>query len=133
VVPPKLNSENSRRSDSLEQVPSQLINFTVPGNSASVRKRLFWIFALSSCVYFVQGIEGLPAQGLFYYMKEALHFSPEKIMVLNSIIIAAWVIKPVIGFLIDNFLRKSTWIFIALGLDIGLVFFLGFWSLPMSV
>ncbi|MCX5715149.1 MAG: hypothetical protein NT033_10235, partial [Candidatus Omnitrophica bacterium] len=95
--------------------------------------KLFWIFALSSCVYFAQGIEGLPAQGLFYYMKETLHFSPEKIMVLNSIVITAWLIKPLIGYIIDNFLHKSTWIFIALGLDIALVLFLGFWSLPIAI
>jgi hypothetical protein len=48
-------------------------------------KKLFWIYALSSSVYFTQGIEALPSQGLFYYLKETLNFSPQKIMVILSI------------------------------------------------
>jgi hypothetical protein len=95
--------------------------------------KLFWIFALSSAVYFTQGIEGLPSQGLFYYLKETLHFSPEKIMVINSIIIFAWVVKPVIGYVIDNFFNKKAWIFIALGIDIILVLFLGLVALPLFI
>ncbi len=98
-----------------------------------MKKKLFWIFALSSTVYFTQGIEGLPSQGLFYYLKETLHFSPEKIMVISSIIIFAWLVKPFIGYLIDNFLTKRLWIFIALGLDIILVLFLGLVALPIFI
>ncbi len=96
-------------------------------------RKLFWVFALSSAVYFTQGIEGLPSQGLFYYLKETLHYSPQKIMVLSSITIFAWLIKPLIGYVIDNFLNKKAWIFIALGLDIILVLFLGLISLPIVV
>jgi len=98
-----------------------------------MQKKLFWIFALSSAVYFTQGIEGLPSQGLFYYLKETLHFSPEKIMVYSSITIFAWLVKPLIGYIIDNFFNKKIWIFIALGLDIVLVLFLGLISLPFIV
>ncbi len=54
-------------------------------------------------------------------------------MVLNSLIITAWLIKPVIGYIIDNFLRKSAWIFIALGLDMALILVLGIWSLPIAI
>lgn len=93
-------------------------------------KKLFWIFALSSAVYFTQGIEGLPSQGLFYYLKETLKFSPEKIMVISSIITFAWLVKPLIGYVIDNFLDKKVWIFIALIMDIVLVTILGLAALP---
>jgi len=98
-----------------------------------MNKKLFWIFALSSAVYFTQGIEGLPSQGLFYYLKETLHFSPEKIMLISSITISAWLVKPIIGYVIDNFLHKKAWIFIALLLDIISVLFLGLLSLPLVI
>jgi len=98
-----------------------------------VNKKLFWIFALSSAVYFTQGIEGLPSQGLFYYLKETLHFSPEKIMLLGSITTIAWLVKPIIGYVIDNFFNKKAWIFIALALDIVLVLILGFMWLPLFI
>lgn len=96
-------------------------------------KKLFWIFALSSAVYFTQGIESLPSQGLFYYLKESLRFSPEKIMVISSITTLAWLVKPIIGYTIDNFLNKRLWIFIALALDIILSLFLGLYSLPLVI
>lgn len=88
---------------------------------------------LSSSIYFTQGIEGLPSQGLFYYLKETLHFSPQKIMVLSSITIFAWLFKPFIGYLIDNFLSKKIWIFIALGFDLVLTLLLGLLALPFLV
>jgi MFS family permease len=94
-------------------------------------KQLFWIFALSSAVYFTQGIEGLPAQGLFYYLKETLHFSPEKIMLISSLTTFAWLVKPFIGYLIDNVFTKRVWIFISLALDIVFVLFLGLMPLPL--
>jgi MFS family permease len=94
-------------------------------------KKLFWVFALSSAVYFTQGIEGLPSQGLFYYLKESLHFSAEKIMIIGSIITFAWLVKPLIGYVIDNFLSKRAWIFISLALDIVFALFLGFMQMPL--
>lgn len=54
-------------------------------------------------------------------------------MLISSIITFAWLIKPIIGYLIDNFLNKKQWIFIALSLDILLVLFLGFNYLPLGV
>jgi len=96
-----------------------------------MNKKLFWIFTLSSAVYFTQGIEGLPSQGLFYYLKETLKFSPEKIMVISSITISAWLVKPLIGYVIDKFFSKRIWIFIALALDIILVLLIGILSLPI--
>ncbi|MCM8796823.1 MAG: MFS transporter [Candidatus Omnitrophica bacterium] len=98
-----------------------------------MNRRLFWVFALSSAVYFTQGIEGIPSQALFYYMKETLRFSAEKIMLLSSIIISAWLVKPLIGYTIDNFFNKRIWIFIALLLDVILVLFLGLVALPIGM
>lgn len=95
------------------------------------KKNLFWLFALSSSVYFTQGIESLPSQGLFYYLKETLNFSPEKIMFIGSITTLAWIVKPIIGYVIDNFFNRKTWIFISLILDVGTVLFLGLNSLPI--
>ncbi|MFH1191326.1 MAG: MFS transporter [Candidatus Omnitrophota bacterium] len=96
-------------------------------------KKLFWIFALSSAVYFTQGIEGLPSQGLFYYLKESLGFSPQKIMLIGSLTTFAWLVKPLIGYLIDNLLSKRAWIFISLTLDIIFVLFLGLLQMPLII
>jgi MFS family permease len=102
-----------------------------PKRCLRLNRKLFWIFALSSAVYFTQGIEGLPSQGLFYYLKETLNFPAEKIMLLNSVIIFAWVVKPLIGYIIDNFFNKRAWIFISLVLDIITVLILGLSQLPI--
>jgi len=96
-----------------------------------MNKKLFWVFTLSSLVYFTQGIEGLPSQGLFYYLKETLNFPAEKIMFISSITISAWLVKPIIGYIIDNFFNKKTWIFLSLLADIITVLFLGLMSLPL--
>ncbi len=94
-------------------------------------KRLFWVFALSSSAYFIQGIEALPFQGLLYYLKETLGYSPEKIMFLTSVLPLAWILKPPIGYIVDNFLSKKSWIFLALALSVISVLFLGLLSLPV--
>ncbi len=52
-------------------------------------------------------------------------------MLINSIIIFAWVVKPVIGYIIDNFFNKKAWIFISLVLDIITVVTLGLAKLPI--
>ena len=96
-------------------------------------KKLFWIFALSSAVYFTQGIEDLPSQGLFYYLKETLNFSPEKIMLIGSLTTFAWLVKPLIGYAVDSFLSKRIWIFISLVLDIVFVLFLGLMQMPIFI
>ncbi|MBU2257913.1 MAG: MFS transporter, partial [Candidatus Omnitrophica bacterium] len=97
-----------------------------------MNKKIFWIYALSSIVYFIQGFEGLPSQGLFYYLKETLNFPPERIMFLSSIITLAWLVKPLFGYIIDRFLNKKAWIFISLGLDIALVLVLFVFPLPVA-
>jgi len=52
-------------------------------------------------------------------------------MVLSSIIIFAWIVKPLIGYVIDHFFNKRIWIFIALTLDIILVLLVGLLQLPI--
>jgi predicted MFS family arabinose efflux permease len=52
-------------------------------------------------------------------------------MLLGSITTLAWLVKPVIGYIIDNFFNKRIWIFLALIFDIILVLFLGILSLPI--
>jgi len=94
-------------------------------------RKLLWILSLGSAVYFTQGIEGLPSQGLLYYLKDTLLYSPEKIMVINSITMFAWLVKPLIGYIIDNFFNKKMWIYISLALDGALVLVLGLAYLPI--
>ena len=96
------------------------------------KKRLFWIFALSSIVYFSQGIEGLPGQSLFIYMKNILKLTPSQVMYLGSLTGLAWLIKPIIGAVIDKSgLKKKTWIILGLGISIliSAVLGLSYWPL----
>lgn len=52
-------------------------------------------------------------------------------MVLSSIIMLAWLIKPLIGYVIDHFFNKRIWIFVALAFDIVLVSLVGLLQLPI--
>jgi len=54
-------------------------------------------------------------------------------MVISSLTIFAWLIKPIIGYLIDKFLNKKTWIYFALALSIALGLFLGLFALPLFI
>ncbi len=54
-------------------------------------------------------------------------------MVLSSITIFAWLVKPAIGYVIDNFFNKKIWIFIALAFDIILSLVIGLNQLPLIV
>ena len=54
-------------------------------------------------------------------------------MVISSIIISAWLIKPLIGYVIDNFFSKKIWIFLAIAFDILLVFVIGLFQLPLFI
>jgi hypothetical protein len=91
----------------------------------TLNKKLFWIYLLSGAIYFTQGIEGLPGISLFFYLKEKLNFSPEKMMYISSITGLAWLIKPLWGYLIDNYLTKKTWIILSLLGSISIALFLG--------
>lgn len=67
-----------------------------------LNKKLFWIYVLSSAVYFTQGIESLPGLSLFLFLKEKLGFTPEKIMYISSVVTLAWIVKPLWGFMVDQ-------------------------------
>lgn len=76
-----------------------------------MNKKLFWIYALSSAVYFGQGIEGLPSLPFFFYLKENLHLNESRIMFLSAWITLAWLVKPLLGYLIDSSrFSKKVWI-----------------------
>jgi ABC-type multidrug transport system fused ATPase/permease subunit len=90
-----------------------------------MNKKLLWIYLLSGSIYFTQGIEGLPGLSLFLFLKEHLNFTPEKIMFIASLTGLAWVIKPVFGFLIDNYLTKKSWIILSLIGSMIIALFMG--------
>jgi MFS family permease len=76
-----------------------------------MKKSLFWIYALSSAVYFGQGSEGLPSLPFFFYLKENLHLDESRIMFLSAWITLAWLVKPLLGYLIDSSrFSKKVWI-----------------------
>ena len=52
-------------------------------------------------------------------------------MFLGSITTFAWLVKPLIGYLIDHSFSKRCWIFISLALDIVFVLFLGLMHMPL--
>jgi len=79
-----------------------------------MNKKLMWIYLLSGTIYFTQGIEGLPGLSLFFYLKETLHLDVSSIMYLSLITSIAWGIKPLYGYMIDNYLTKKKWILISL-------------------
>jgi len=99
-----------------------------------INKKLLWIYILSSAVYFTQGFEGLPSLSLFFYLKEKLGFTPEKIMYIGSITGLAWLVKPLWGYLCDNFLTNKKWILLSLLGSISIAFYFGLSSLlPLSL
>jgi len=99
-----------------------------------INNKLFWIYILSASVYFTQGIEGLPGLSLFFYLKEKLHLSPSTIMYLSAITGIAWLIKPIQGFLCDNYLSKKTWIILSLSGSVLISFYLGLIAfLPLTI
>lgn len=76
-----------------------------------MKKSLFWIYALSSAVYFGQGIELLPQLPFFFYLKEQLHLDESRIMFLSAWITLAWLVKPLLGYIIDSSkYSKKVWI-----------------------
>lgn len=87
--------------------------------------KLLWIYILSSSIYFTQGIEGFPGMAFFAYLKEKLHFNPSTIMYLGALTSIAWLIKPLLGFLIDNFLSAKKWIILSLLGSLGVCIYLG--------
>jgi MFS family permease len=77
----------------------------------TLKNKIFWIYALSSSVYFLQGSESLPFLPFFFYLKEQLHLDESRIMFLSAWITLAWLVKPLLGYLIDSSkYSKKVWI-----------------------
>jgi MFS family permease len=95
-----------------------------------MKKSLFWIYVLSALVYFVQGFENLPNLSVFFFMKEKLNLNESQIMLYSSFITLPWIIKPIFGHYIDNYLTKKRWILISL---IGSLLFAGTLGLLQSL
>ncbi len=54
-------------------------------------------------------------------------------MLIGSLTTFAWLVKPLIGYLIDHLLSKRVWIFISLALDLVFVLILGLTQLPVFI
>jgi predicted MFS family arabinose efflux permease len=103
-------------------------------NGMKINKTLLKIYVLSSLIYFAQGIEGLPGLAFFLFLKEKLGFTAEKVMFIGSITGLAWVVKPLWGYLCDNYLSKKKWIILSLLGSIGISLFFGLSPLiPLGV
>ena len=86
----------------------------------------FWLYCLSAILFFGRGMEELPGTAIFFYQKETLHLSAQMIMYLGSIVTFAWMVKPLIGFMIDKMsLSKRTWIMGALAISMAIALFMG--------
>lgn len=98
-----------------------------------MNKNLKYVFWLSAITYFTQGLESIVGQPMFVYFKKVLHLSPSIIMYIGSITGIAWLLKIVWGYLVDNYLTKRTWYFIALGISSALALTLGIYGFMLSV
>jgi MFS family permease len=88
-------------------------------------KKLMWLYILSASIYATQGFEGLPGLAFFFYLKEKLGLTPEKLMYISAITTIPWLIKPLEGFFIDNYLSQKKWIILSLIGSIGISLWFG--------
>jgi predicted MFS family arabinose efflux permease len=100
-------------------------------SNSKMNPKVKLVFGLSILTYFQQGVEGLPAQGLFVFMKTKLGMTPQAIMWFGTFIGIAWLIKPVLGAIIDRFFGKKWWYFGAVLLSMVTCAFLAKLSLPI--
>jgi len=89
-------------------------------------KILLWLYILSAAIYATQGFEGVVSLPLFFFLKEHLHFTPQKIMYISSIITLPWLIKPIFGYFIDQYITKKLWIVLSLIGSILVSLYFGF-------
>ena len=99
-----------------------------------MRSKYFKYYMLFALIYFGQGIYNLPAQSIFYWLKDTLGLTVAKITYISAFATIPWCIKPLYGLISDLFplagyRRKSYMIlnYTFIGL-IGLyIFFFGFY------
>lgn len=91
-----------------------------------MHKNLLHLLYLSAIIYFIQGFESIPGSSIFFYFKETLHLSESTIMYIGSITGLAWLIKPVLGYYIDQLgLSKKLWMLLATVASIAVCLILG--------
>lgn len=91
-----------------------------------MNKNIFWLYAMSAVLFFGRGIEELPGTSVFFYFKETLHLSAQTIMYLSSLVTLAWLIKPLIGYMIDrSTVGKKWWIAGAISVSSLIATFMG--------
>lgn len=98
-----------------------------------MNKNLKFIYGISIISYFLQGLEGLPGQALFCFMKNKLHLDPSTIMFLGSITGIAWILKIIWGVLSDQLFSKRTWFLLSLIGSAILSCIMGMTFFPISV
>ena len=96
-----------------------------------MNKNIRWLYILAACLFWLEGVENLYFQPLFYFFKETLHYSESTIMYLTSSISVAWLIKPVFAYFINCFSTKKMWLIVPGVLSILLSGILGWFVLPI--
>jgi MFS family permease len=77
-------------------------------------KKEWNFYFLCASIYAMQSLSGLPGLSLFFYLKESLGLTEEKVMTIGFYISLAWIIKPLFGTIIDNSFTNKVWIIISL-------------------
>lgn len=91
-----------------------------------MNKNLLQLLYLSAIIYALQGLEALPNLNIFFYFKENLHLSPSLIMYLGAITGIAWLVKPIWGWMSDQWkYSQKQWILFSTFISLGICIFLG--------
>lgn len=90
------------------------------------------VILLSVLIYFLQSFEGLPGLAFTFFLKN-LGWSPSKMMIVGSLIGLAWLVKPLIGIIIDKYLTKKAWILISITGSIIMATTIGLFTLPIGL
>ena len=96
-----------------------------------MNKNIKWLYILAACLFWLEGVESLPSQAIFYFWKETLHYSESTIMYLGALISVAWLIKPILAYFINCFSTKKMWLIIPGILSIIISGILGIINLPI--
>jgi len=68
-----------------------------------MNKKFFNYYLLFALIYFGQGIYALPSQAIFYWLKETLGLTVDKIAYIGALTTIPWTIKPIYGVISDMF------------------------------
>ena len=91
-----------------------------------IKNNILWLYGMCAILFAGRGLEELPSTSIFFYFKETLHLTTQTIMYLGSLITLAWLIKPLIGYLIDRSTQsKKFWICTAILVSSGIAAVMG--------